>query len=271
MTSLPDLLQQGATHAWLFAPSAILLGALHGLEPGHSKTMMAAFIVAVRGTVTQAILLGLAATLSHTAVVWVIALGGQYLGQEWGGAASEPYLQLASAVLIVGIALWMAWRTWREQHHHHHHHHGGATPVATVNGPLTLEVFEDGVPPRWRVHAGPGSLPAADDLRIETVRPDGTLLRVGLGAHGDVFSRRHRHGARHEARASRDEDLAGWRGGGRHAHDQARGGDEAVVGAEHGGAQPADAVDEVSLAMDGAHGRQALQGNMRRRTASCQR
>ncbi|MDQ0446968.1 nickel/cobalt efflux transporter [Methylobacterium aerolatum] len=186
MTSLPDLLQQGATHAWLFAPSAILLGALHGLEPGHSKTMMAAFIVAVRGTVTQAILLGLAATLSHTAVVWVIALGGQYLGQEWGGAASEPYLQLASAVLIVGIALWMAWRTWREQHHHHHHHHGGATPVATVNGPLTLEVFEDGVPPRWRVHAGPGSLPAADDLRIETVRPDGTRQTFSF-TEGDEF------------------------------------------------------------------------------------
>ena len=51
MTSLADLLAQGAGHAWLFIPSALLLGALHGLEPGHSKTMMAAFIVAVRGTV----------------------------------------------------------------------------------------------------------------------------------------------------------------------------------------------------------------------------
>lgn len=38
--------------------------------------MMAAFIIAVRGTVKQAILLGLCATLSHTAIVWIIALGG---------------------------------------------------------------------------------------------------------------------------------------------------------------------------------------------------
>src|SRR5919202_4605386 len=105
MTSFSDLLQQGATHAWLFVPSAILLGALHGLEPGHSKTMMAAFIIAVRGTVAQAVLLGLAATLSHTAVVWAIALGGQSFGREWGGEASEPYFQLVSAVVIVGIAL----------------------------------------------------------------------------------------------------------------------------------------------------------------------
>ncbi len=40
---------------------------------------MAAFIVAIRGTVTQAILLGLAATVSHTIVVWGIALGGLYV------------------------------------------------------------------------------------------------------------------------------------------------------------------------------------------------
>jgi ABC-type nickel/cobalt efflux system permease component RcnA len=44
-------------NAWLFLPAAILLGALHGLEPGHSKTMMAAFIVAIRGTIGQAVLL----------------------------------------------------------------------------------------------------------------------------------------------------------------------------------------------------------------------
>src|SRR5436309_148913 len=52
-TTLADLVQQSAAHAWSFIPSALLLGALHGLEPGHSKTMMAAFIVAVRGTIPQ--------------------------------------------------------------------------------------------------------------------------------------------------------------------------------------------------------------------------
>ena len=76
MLSFSELLAQGAAHAWLFIPSAILLGALHGLEPGHSKTMMAAFIVAIRGTVWQAVLLGLTATVSHTLVVWGIGLGG---------------------------------------------------------------------------------------------------------------------------------------------------------------------------------------------------
>src|SRR5882757_3170135 len=98
MTSLPELIQQGTANAWLFIPSAILLGALHGLEPGHSKTMMAAFIIAIGGTVGQAILLGLSATLSHTAVVWAVALTGQYFGRQWGSEATEPHFQVASAI-----------------------------------------------------------------------------------------------------------------------------------------------------------------------------
>ncbi len=166
---------------------AILLGALHGLEPGHSKTMMAAFIIAVRGTVTQAVLLGLAATLSHTAVVWVIALGGQYLGQVWGGEAAEPYFQLASAMLIVGIALWMGWRTGREQHHGYHHHDDETKRVATASGLLTLEVFEDGVPPRWRVRAERGELPPSGDLIVETVRTGGDRQTVAFADGGDFL------------------------------------------------------------------------------------
>ncbi len=133
------LLQQGGAHAWLFIPSAILLGALHGLEPGHSKTMMAAFIVAVRGTVRQAVLLGLAATLSHTAVVWLVALGGMWLFSGTKAEDTEPYFQLASGVIIVGMAGWMLWRARRERiqaerfheahsghrhDHDHDHNHG---------------------------------------------------------------------------------------------------------------------------------------------------
>jgi nickel/cobalt exporter len=115
MPSFTELLQQSSAHAWLFVPSAILLGALHGLEPGHSKTMMAAFIVAIRGTVTQAVLLGLAATVSHTLVVWAIAFGGMYLWQGVDAETFEPYFQLLSAAIIIAIALWMIWRTREDQ------------------------------------------------------------------------------------------------------------------------------------------------------------
>ncbi len=184
MTELSDLLQQGSANAWLFIPSAILLGALHGLEPGHSKTMMAAFIIAVRGTVRQAILLGLAATVSHTAVVWAVALVGMRLGSQWNAETTEPYFQIASALLIIGIAVWMIWRTWREQqrailesHEHHHgdHHGEELRRIDTGHGVLVLEVFEDGVPPRWRIRAEGGHAWPPQAVTVETERPDGGL------------------------------------------------------------------------------------------------
>lgn len=123
MIEFSQLLQQGTAGAWLFLPSAIALGALHGLEPGHSKTVMAAFIITVRGTLAQAVMLGLAATVSHTAVVWAVAMGGLYFGQRWSATASEPYLQLVSAALIAATALWMLRRTWRVVHGHDDHDH----------------------------------------------------------------------------------------------------------------------------------------------------
>jgi nickel/cobalt transporter (NicO) family protein len=106
-----------AADAWVFIPTAILLGALHGLEPGHSKTMMAAFIVAVRGTVAQAALLGLSATISHTAIVWLVALTGMYFGAKMNLDANEPYLQLISGALILSVGAWMFWRIWRNSTH----------------------------------------------------------------------------------------------------------------------------------------------------------
>ena len=58
---------------WLFILSASLLRALHGLEPGHSKTMMAAFIIAIRGTVAQAVLLGIGNDLPYRSLLPRIA------------------------------------------------------------------------------------------------------------------------------------------------------------------------------------------------------
>ena len=161
MNDFTSLLQQG--NAWLFIPSAILLGALHGLEPGHSKTMMAAFIVAVRGTLKQAVLLGLAATVSHTAVVWLIAMAGLWFGRDWNAQISEPWFQLISGIVIVLIACWMLWRTWRESrphahhrhqrdhdHDHHHEHSHDSHHYHALGAPLVAEEWQDA---HQRAHA----------------------------------------------------------------------------------------------------------------------
>jgi len=194
MPVLADLLQHGTSHAWLFVPTAILLGALHGLEPGHSKTMMAAFIIAIRGSVKQAVLLGLCATFSHTLIVWIIALGGMYLWQGLAPETIEPYLQVGSAVIIIGMGLWMIWQARRDQHlaaigshghdHDHHHHDAPSPRIDTGHGVLQLSIFEDGVPPRFRIEAERGALWPAADVAIETERGDGTLQKFSFAECG---------------------------------------------------------------------------------------
>jgi len=122
MTSFNEYLAQG--NAWLFIPAAIVLGALHGLEPRHSKTMMAAFIVAIRGTVRQAVLLGVSATVSHSAVIWILAFIGLHYSGQFNAEQTEPYFQVVTGVLVIGMALWMFTRTRREVHAAENHHHG---------------------------------------------------------------------------------------------------------------------------------------------------
>jgi nickel/cobalt exporter len=257
MPSFADLLQQGSTHAWLFIPSAILLGALHGLEPGHSKTMMAAFIVAIRGTVGQAILLGLAATLSHTLIVWSIALGGLYFWRGLDPETTEPYFQIASAVLIIVIALWMLQRTWRdrqrakEEGHDHHHTHGHShghshgeevRRIDTGHGVLALEIFETGVPPRWRIRSESGQSWAANDVTVETERPDGRRQQFRFVDRGDHLESIEEIPEPHEFIArlrlshghhSHDYDVAFVEGDGAdHLHEELRGLDVATGGTQ---------------------------------------
>ena len=130
MPPIAELIQQGATNLWIFIPTAILLGALHGLEPGHSKTMMASFIIAVRGTMAQAALLGLCAAQSQSLIVWALAAAALQFDNELIAEQAEPYFMLLSAVVVIGVSIWMFLRTRSDvsaahaHGHDHEHDHG---------------------------------------------------------------------------------------------------------------------------------------------------
>jgi nickel/cobalt exporter len=211
MNDLVHSLQSGTANLWIFIPTAILLGALHGLEPGHSKTMMAAFIVAIRGTIGQAILLGLSAAISHSLIIWVLAAFALHFGSQWNAETVEPYLNLGSAVCIYALAAWMFFRTRRDlvaaKHHHHghahdhgdghahshghehkhgheddhdhahghdgHHHHDERVLVSTGHDTAELSIFEKDCPPVFRIAFQGNAIPA-NDVLIETERDDGT-------------------------------------------------------------------------------------------------
>ena len=180
MTPIAELIQQGTTNLWVFIPTAILLGALHGLEPGHSKTMMASFIIAVRGSIGQAVLLGLCAALSHSLVVWALAAAALKFGNELIADQAEPYFMLLSAVIVIGVAVWMFLKTRRDElaaKAHAQAPHGGKV-ISTGHGIVELEIFETGVPSKFRLHFYRASMvatafSATEVVSVETLRQDG--------------------------------------------------------------------------------------------------
>lgn len=86
----------------------MLIGALHGLEPGHSKTMIAAYIIAIKGSVVQAFLLGISAAFSHSIIVWILAFIALTFGNELIGEELEPWFMIVSGLIILSMALWIA-------------------------------------------------------------------------------------------------------------------------------------------------------------------
>jgi nickel/cobalt transporter (NicO) family protein len=111
-----------------FAVVAILLavglGGAHALAPGHGKTVMAAYLVGLRGTLRQAVTIGATVTVTHTAGVLLLGL----VLSTTRAVASErvyPWLGLASGLLLaaVGVGLLVRARTGHGHPHGHGHDH----------------------------------------------------------------------------------------------------------------------------------------------------
>jgi len=136
---LAQLLHQPQLSAgWLIAGIAVAfwLGALHALEPGHGKTIVAAYLVGSRGNMKHAALLGATVTFTHTLSVFLLGIGTLLLSSYIVPEKIIPVLGVLSGVSIVLIGGWLFYKRLRayqhelaHQHahargHHHHHHHG---------------------------------------------------------------------------------------------------------------------------------------------------
>lgn len=159
--------------------AAFAFGALHAVEPGHGKTLVAAYFVGVKGTVGQALGLGLIVAATHT--VGVLAIGMiAIFGSHWILPEKlYPWLSLVSGlmVMVLGLRLVLARGGGRLLHRlshlsfvgHHHHDHDPA-------------VTSGGIPP-WRTLIGIGLAdgltpsPSALVVLLAAV----SLHRIGLG------------------------------------------------------------------------------------------
>ena len=102
-------------------------------------------------------------------------------------------IPIAVLGLVVNVA--SAWLLSGGHHHGHGHDHDhdlDEAPRRIALGRSTLEIaiFEDNVPPRFRVSAEAGPLPAVSDITIETIRPDGSRQLFPLEARGGYLESR---------------------------------------------------------------------------------
>ncbi|WP_420208753.1 sulfite exporter TauE/SafE family protein [Candidatus Electronema sp. JC] len=131
--------------------TAIFLGALHAFEPGHGKTLIAAYMVGTRGRAWDGVLLGAIVTVTHTFSVILLGLVAAMLSKKYSDQTLHNWLGLASAAMILIVGIWMLrqrlsgaghghFHLFGGHHHHphdshsHEHHHPHAHPHAHDHG-----------------------------------------------------------------------------------------------------------------------------------------
>ncbi len=100
------------------------LGALHALEPGHGKTIVAAYLVGSRGTARHAVFLGGIVTAAHTAGVYLLGAITLYASKYIVPDQLYPWLGMISGIIIAVLAAYMMIRAWTGEAGDHAHEIG---------------------------------------------------------------------------------------------------------------------------------------------------
>ncbi|MFD3929086.1 sulfite exporter TauE/SafE family protein [Streptomyces sp. NPDC058614] len=111
---------------------AVGLGALHALAPGHGKTLMAATAAARGGRAGLRDVLPLAASVTVTHTLGVVALGLLITAGSAAAPSVIAWLGVTSGLLVTLAGATLVRRAWRNRAHGHGHGHphgSGHTPT----------------------------------------------------------------------------------------------------------------------------------------------
>jgi high-affinity nickel-transport protein len=109
---------------WVLFSAALIaagLGALHALEPGHGKTIVAAYLVGSRGTARHAVLLGIVVTAAHTSGVFLLGAVTLYASRYVVPEQLYPWLGAISGLSVAGLGVFTFLRHWTGETGDHSH------------------------------------------------------------------------------------------------------------------------------------------------------
>jgi ABC-type nickel/cobalt efflux system permease component RcnA len=160
MNELSDVLARNLSDPLVLVGALLLaigLGALHALEPGHGKTLLAITLVGARATVSQAAILATALTLAHTAGVLLFGVVVLTLARFIVPEALYPWIALVSGLFVATLgarALVAAVRRRTAAAPAHGHDHGHTHDHAHDHGHAHDHDHDHG-----HSHAIPGTAP----------------------------------------------------------------------------------------------------------------
>ncbi|ATU94305.1 ABC transporter permease [Phyllobacterium zundukense] len=127
-----------------FLPMGILFGAVHAMTPGHSKSILATYLVGSSASMGRALLTSMALSFTHVTLgVVIAAFSLPLVSVALGSVGRAPMLESISRGLLGLIGLWMLWRALRHSGHHHDTEEGAAFGfmAGLIPCPLTLFVM----------------------------------------------------------------------------------------------------------------------------------
>ena len=115
--------------------TALLFGMIHAMEPGHGKSLVATFVLSANTSKTRdAFLIGLVASITHTASVYLIGFFSLKLLEFISPIEKESFISLVASIVIFLIGLWLMWdRIIEPLFHHEHEHQCSVHDVLTKN------------------------------------------------------------------------------------------------------------------------------------------
>ncbi|ABO35705.1 high-affinity nickel-transporter [Methanococcus maripaludis C5] len=87
--------------------SAFLLGAMHALEPGHGKSIMAAYVIGTDANLKESLTLGFTILFSHVVIIFLLGLFSIYMVEYFNIGYVTTVMEVLGGVILLLVGAWI--------------------------------------------------------------------------------------------------------------------------------------------------------------------
>lgn len=108
----------GIAAAVAILPLGLVFGALHALTPGHSKSVLASYLLGTGKSLKRSLFVASTLSVTHVGMAVLLAvLGAPLIQKTLIGAGRAPSIEFVSRGIIIAVGLWLIARAvWRTSH-----------------------------------------------------------------------------------------------------------------------------------------------------------